>query len=94
MTPDGDSPKRRERAASSDPKAEVALVFAAKLVKHRGHVSEADVSAVKNAGYNDAQLPEIILHVALDTLTNYLNTALATVVDFPVVTPLHPGDLR
>jgi uncharacterized peroxidase-related enzyme len=83
-----------QRAASSDPKAEVALVFAAKLVKQRGHVSEADVLAVKNAGYNDAQLLEIILHVALNTLTNYVNTALATDVDFPVVTPLRPGDLR
>ena len=64
------------------------MAFAAKLVKQRGHVTEAEVQAVKNAGYNDAQLVEIILHVALNTLTNCVNTALATDVDFPVVSPL------
>jgi len=30
----------------------------------------------------------IILHVALNTLTNYVNSALATEIDFPVVSPL------
>lgn len=77
-----------QRGNSSDPKAAVALSFASKLVKLRGHVSEADVQAVRAAGYSDAQLVEIILHVALNTLTNYVNTALATDVDFPVVSPI------
>ncbi|HEX2875639.1 MAG TPA: carboxymuconolactone decarboxylase family protein [Polyangiaceae bacterium] len=77
-----------QRGASSDPKANVAVAFASKLVKQRGHVTEVDVQAVRNAGYNDAQLVEIILHVALNTLTNYVNSALATDVDFPVVSPL------
>jgi hypothetical protein len=33
------------------------------------------------------------LHVALNTLTNYVNTALATDLDFPEVSPLgeHAG---
>jgi len=30
---------------------------------------------------------EILLHVALNTLTNYVNSALATDLDFPVVAP-------
>jgi hypothetical protein len=37
---------QNQRGASSDPKADVALAFASKLVKQRGHVSEADVQAV------------------------------------------------
>lgn len=68
---------------SSDAKAEAALAFATRLVHARGHVTAADVEAVKAAGYTDAQLVEIILHVALNTLTNYVNTALGTEVDFP-----------
>ena len=44
--------------------------FATKLVQERGHVSEDDVRAVKAAGYDDAQVIEIVLHVALNTWTN------------------------
>jgi uncharacterized peroxidase-related enzyme len=72
---------------SSDPKAAAALHFAQQLVRERGHVSETEVQAVKAAGYDDAQIVEIILHVALNTLTNYVNTALATDIDFPEVAP-------
>lgn len=79
---------QNRRGASGDPKADVAVAFASKLVKQRGHVSEADVQTVKSVGYDDAQLVEIILHVALNTLTNYVNTALATDIDFPQVSAL------
>jgi uncharacterized peroxidase-related enzyme len=72
--------------ASNDPKADAAVRFAATLVHTRGHVGEADVNAVKAAGYTDGQILEIIAHVALNTFTNYVNEALKTEIDFPVVT--------
>jgi len=71
--------------ASDDPKATAALRFAKVLVTGRGTASDAELKAVKAAGYSDAQVVEIILHVALNTLTNYVNKALATDIDFPVV---------
>ena len=71
--------------ASQDPKADAAVRFAAKLVRERGHVSEADVKAVKAAGYDDAQLIEIVLHAALNTWTNFINVVGDTDIDFPVV---------
>jgi uncharacterized peroxidase-related enzyme len=71
---------------SGDAKANAAVGFAVKLVKARGHVTDADIKAVKDAGYNDAQLIEIVLHVALNTLTNYVNEVAKTEIDFPVVT--------
>ena len=71
---------------STDSKADAAVRFAVKLVKARGHVSDADVQAVKKAGYNDAQVIEIVLHVALNTLTNYVNEVAKTEIDFPVLT--------
>ncbi|MEI6204340.1 MAG: carboxymuconolactone decarboxylase family protein, partial [Enhydrobacter sp.] len=55
--------------ASNDPKADAAVRFAAKVVRLRGHVGEEDVRAVKAAGYSDAQVIEIVLHVALNTWT-------------------------
>ena len=70
---------------SSDAKADAAVRFAARLVRERGQVSDADVSAVKMAGYSDAEIVEIVAHVALNTLTNYLNEAFDTPIDFPVV---------
>lgn len=70
---------------SNDPKADAAVHFAAKLVRERGQVAETDLAAVKLAGYTDGQVLEIILHVALNTFTNYVNEALKTDIDFPVV---------
>ncbi|MBZ0147144.1 MAG: carboxymuconolactone decarboxylase family protein, partial [Pseudorhodoplanes sp.] len=71
---------------SNDPKADAAVRFAVKVARERGHVSDDDVRAVKNAGYDDAQIVEIVLHVALNTWTNYMNTVARTEIDFPVVT--------
>jgi uncharacterized peroxidase-related enzyme len=71
---------------SNDPKADAAVRFAAKIARERGHVSEDDFRAVRSAGYDDAQVIEIVLHVALNTWTNYVNEVAKTDIDFPVVT--------
>ena len=71
---------------SNDPKADAAVRFAVKVVRKRGHVSEEDVRAVKLAGYDDAQVIEIVFHVALNTWTNYINEVAKTDIDFPGVT--------
>ena len=70
---------------SHDLKADAAVRFAAKVVEHRGHVSDADLKAVKAAGYSDAQIIEIVEHVALNTWTNYINEVAKTDIDFPIV---------
>jgi uncharacterized peroxidase-related enzyme len=70
---------------SNDPKADAAVRFAVKVAREHGHVSEEDVRVVKLAGYDDAQVIEIVLHVALNTWTNYLNEVAKTDIDFPVV---------
>jgi uncharacterized peroxidase-related enzyme len=73
--------------ASNDLKADAAVRFAVKVIKSRGHVSDDDMRAVKLAGYDDAQVIEIVMHVALNTWTNYINEVAMTEIDFPVVTP-------
>lgn len=70
---------------SGDPMADAAVRFAVKVTEQRGHVSEADLGAVKAAGYSDVQLIEIVQHVALNTWTNYINVVAQTDIDFPVV---------
>ena len=78
--------------ASNDVKADVAVRFAAKLARERGQVSEADVAAVKRAGYSDAGIVEIIAHLALNVFTNTINEALKTDIDFPRVGARKPSD--
>jgi len=69
--------------ASNDIKANAAVRFSAKLARARGQVTEGDVAAVKAAGYSDAELVEIIAHVAVNLFTNTANEALKTDIDFP-----------
>ena len=76
------------KGGSIDPKADAAVHFAAKVVSERGHVNDADVADVKRAGYDDGQILEIVLHVALNTWTNYINEIAQTSIDFPIVKPL------
>ncbi|AVP96353.1 alkylhydroperoxidase [Ahniella affigens] len=71
--------------SSKDPKAAAAVAFAAKVTEQRGKVSADDVAAVKAAGYGDAEIVEIVQHVALNTWTNYINEVAKTEIDFPVV---------
>ena len=72
---------------STDAHADLAVSFAAKVARQRGHVSQADVDQLLGAGYSPAQVIEIVLHVALNTWTNYINEVAQTVIDFPVVMP-------
>jgi len=73
------------RGASSDAKANAAVTFAAKVTQARGNVSDADVQAVKAAGFTDAQIVEIVAIVAENVFTNFINIVADTDIDFPVV---------
>jgi len=70
---------------STDDRAAAAVRFAVKVVEARGQVSDADVASIRLAGYSDAEVVEIVLHVALNTLTNYVNQVAETTIDFPAV---------
>ncbi len=70
---------------STDPKTQAALRFALAVVETRGHATDADIASVKVAGWDDAAILEIVAHVALNTLTNYVNETARTPVDFPAV---------
>src|SRR5271165_5326861 len=73
------------KGRSGDPKADAAVRFAAKVAQERGHVTDADIAAVRDAGFNDSQIVEIIAVTAENIFTNLLNVVAETDVDFPVV---------
>lgn len=74
------------RAGSSqDAKAAVAVKFARSLAEHNGEVSTSELLEIRNAGYDDAQIVEIITHVGMNVLTNILGKASRVEIDFPKV---------
>ena len=76
---------RAQAGESGDPKTAAALAFALKVVEGRGQVADADVQRLRDNGYGDEQVMEILAHVALNIFTNYTNVAFGVPVDFPAV---------
>jgi len=72
---------------ASDPKRDAAIQFARKVIETRGKVDDADVQAVRDAGYTDANLIEIVALVAMYSLTNFFNNVFDPDKDFPAVPP-------
>ncbi len=70
-------------ARSSDTKTQAALTFARKIVDLRGNLSDSDVKAVRDAGYNDGEIAEILTVTSFNIFTNYFNHVAGTEVDFP-----------
>lgn len=86
----GDEIAAARAGTSEDAQAETAVKFALSLLEKRGAVSAAELDEVRAAGYSDADIVEIITHVGMNFLTNILNKASGTEIDFPKV-ELHPA---
>lgn len=70
---------------SQDAKAAAAVAFARALVEHKGEVTNSEIEVVRQAGYDDAEIVEIIVHVGMNLLTNILGKASRVEIDFPKV---------
>lgn len=70
-----------------DPKRDAAIQFARKVIEARGQVSDADLKTVREAGYSDANIIEIVALVAMYSLTNFFNNVFDPERDFPAVAP-------
>jgi uncharacterized peroxidase-related enzyme len=75
-------------ATSPDRKIEIALQFARRVAEQRGFVANADLDAMRTAGYSEAAIVEIVGYVALTVFTNYFNHVAETEVDFPTAAEL------
>lgn len=76
------------RAVAVDEKEAAGLQFARRLVADRGVVSDADLQRVRDAGYTDGEIAEMVANVALNIFTNYFNHVAGTEVDFPAAPEL------
>lgn len=72
---------------SSDPRRAAAIAFARATIEHRGKVSDADLAAVRQEGFSDAEIVEIVGLTAQVSMTNFLNNVASTLIDFPQARP-------
>jgi uncharacterized peroxidase-related enzyme len=70
---------------AEDGRADAAVKLAVAIARGRGRVGAEEIAAAREAGLSEAAVLEVLAHVALNVLTNYVNIALETEVDFPVV---------
>ncbi|QRP42688.1 carboxymuconolactone decarboxylase family protein [Amycolatopsis sp. FDAARGOS 1241] len=74
------------RAGSSvDPKRAAVARFAQRVVESRGRVSDADLAAVRGAGYTDPQILAIVAVAVQALFTNFINNVNETEIDIPAV---------
>jgi AhpD family alkylhydroperoxidase len=59
--------------------------LARQLTESRGHLSDEQIAAARAAGIDDVKIIEVIALVAVQSLTNYLNNAALTDIDFPAI---------
>ena len=83
LTPEEIEASREAR--STDARKHAGLEFAQSVVVQRGDVPGSAIDSVRAAGYSDGEIVEIVAHVALNVLTNYVNHVARTQVDFPRV---------
>ena len=84
---DDDIVDARQGTAASQQEA-AAVQFARALVENRGNVSDEELGRVRDAGYTDGEIAEIVANVALNLFTNYFNHVADPEIDFPVAKAL------
>jgi uncharacterized peroxidase-related enzyme len=70
---------------SQDGKTATALRFARAVAENRGRLGDEELQRVRDAGFSDAEIVEIIAHVGMNLFTNFFNNLAGTEVDFPRV---------
>jgi AhpD family alkylhydroperoxidase len=70
---------------SADAKADAAVKFAQAILDNKGDITTGELNAVREAGYDDGEIVEIIGHIGLNVLTNFFAKAARIDIDFPEV---------
>ena len=84
---DADELELARSAESNDPHTAALLTLSNAVLAAKGAVDDADLEAARQAGVTDAEIGEVVGHIALNVLTNYFNILSEVDNDWPVVTP-------
>ena len=80
-----DDIERARAGGATDAVDNLVTLFALKVTRTRGEIGDADIAEAHQGGLDDGLIVEIIAHVALNVMTNYLNKVAGTEIDFPVI---------
>lgn len=73
---------------AEDERTQAALSFADAVLETGGRVSDDQLTAIKQAGFDDARIVEIVASVVLGCFTNFLNNVADTELDVPAAAPV------
>ncbi len=71
------------KGESTDARTQAALDVARAMVDQQGFVDDQQFESLRDAGFNDGEIAEIVANVCLNLFTNYFNHVAETSVDFP-----------
>jgi hypothetical protein len=80
-----DDIERARNGGARDAKDDTVTDLALRIVQSRAAINDSVLSDARQAGLDDGLIIEIVAHVAMNVLTNYINRIADTEVDFPVV---------
>ena len=78
----------RKGAASFNPKLDALAKFTASVVENRGHAAEEAVEAFFEAGYNEANMIDVVIVVGDKIISNYIHNITGFAIDFPLADEL------
>ena len=84
---DDETVRRARLGEAEDPRMHAALAFARAVAKRQGWADDDDLRRARDAGLSEAEILELIAHVAFNVLTNYTNHVAETDLDFEEVQP-------
>ena len=84
---DEDELERARHAHSEDPHTAALLALSDAVLRGRGVVSDSAWTSARESGVTDAEVAEVVGHIALNVLTNYFNVLADVDIDWPVVRP-------
>jgi uncharacterized peroxidase-related enzyme len=70
---------------SQDEKMNMGLLFAKKMLDNPKEISSSDIEPLRNIGYSDGDILEIVANVIRNIFTNYINIISETELDWPVI---------
>ena len=76
---------RARQMQSEDSKIDIALTFVRNVVLRRAQLPDLDFQEIREAGWTDGEIAEILLLIGLNTFTAYFNLVAQTELDFPKV---------
>jgi len=70
-----------QKAMANDVKTQAMLHFVQAIVLQRGEISDRDFTAMRNTGFSDQEIIEVLANVVLNIFTNYFNLLAQTDLD-------------